>query len=129
MSDEAGLRPRLVAKCGTHLGIQGGIAREAMQSIEPPVRFGLVYVDDGSTTARGAILRKLAERDGHCRIVGLPQLRPQIAITSRIDAAAGTTYESHITLSHSNVTYLVVSKCGDVFGQPIFSTRLARSSV
>jgi hypothetical protein len=63
---------------------------QAMRAVYPPVAFELVYVDDGSTDRSLAILRKLAERDGHCRVLGLSRnFGHQIAITSGIDAATG----------------------------------------
>lgn len=63
---------------------------EAMRSIDPPVEFELVYVNDGSTDRSGAILRKLAERDERCRMVELSRnFGHQIAITSGIDMASG----------------------------------------
>ena len=72
------MRDRTVTLSGVLSGAYGGNGIEefhdrctkAMQSIDPPVAFEVVYVNDGSTDRSGTILlRRPAER--HCRMTGL----------------------------------------------------------
>lgn len=62
----------------------------ALHAVVPPVRYEVVYVDDGSTDRSMALLSKLAERDSFVRVLGLSRnFGHQAAITSGIDFAKG----------------------------------------
>ena len=65
-------------------------ATSAMAAIMPPVRFEILFVDDGSTDRSLEILRKLAAEDDRVKVLALSRnFGHQVAITAGIDEAAG----------------------------------------
>ena len=65
-------------------------AKRALESLAPPIRHELVFVNDGSTDGSLAALLAIAERDPAVRVVDLSRnFGHQLAITAGIDHAAG----------------------------------------
>ena len=64
--------------------------KAVMVSLEPDLDHELVFVNDGSADETLPMLRELADRDGHVRVVDLSRnFGHQIAITAGIDRARG----------------------------------------
>lgn len=62
----------------------------AVTSIDPAVRYEIIYVDDGSSDSSPQILKQLCSRDRNVRMIRLSRnFGHQFAITAGIDHAAG----------------------------------------